>query len=90
MNPYFRECGYEAEEGKGPIADLGSLLRRYLRFELHSQDLIQTVSKMANNAITLEELEEKYVNDGKKGKIRLKLTKNGNHPNAKYDRTSRA
>jgi hypothetical protein len=56
MNPYFREYSYEPEEGKGAIADLGILLKKYLRFELHSEDIIQTVSKMTTGSITLEEL----------------------------------
>jgi hypothetical protein len=74
MNPFFRESGYESEECRGAVADLGAILKRYLRFELHSQDLIQTISRMANGSISLEELEEKY--GGRKGKVKLKVTKN--------------
>lgn len=36
--------------------DIGKLLKKYMRFELHSQDLIQAVSRMANGTIALEEL----------------------------------
>lgn len=43
---------------------------------------------MANGDITLEELEEKYASDGKKGKVGLRLTKGGNckHRVARADR----
>ena len=88
MNPYFFETVYEAEEGNAAIADIGKLLRKYLRFELHSQDLIQTVARMASGAIALEELEEKYAIDGRKGKAGLRLTKGAN--TKRYDRTARA
>jgi hypothetical protein len=32
MNPFFRESGYESEEGRGAVADLGSILKKFLRF----------------------------------------------------------
>jgi hypothetical protein len=72
------------------VADLGVILKRYLRFELHSQDLIQTISRMAAASLSLNELEEKYaVNDCRKGRVRLKVTRSRFH-NEPYDKTARA
>ena len=36
MNPFFKDCGYEGEEAKGPVVDLGSIFKKYINPNLHN------------------------------------------------------